>query len=404
MLKGIAREKQALIYLSPVPLASYAQRPHHFVEWFHKRFDADVLWLESSPIRLPRMGDIEYVRAWCLKKFSRPRHPGPALSVPWVKEQWLSVKRLSGIPVEPLRIGRYINRLIRSSEMEGVASWAKSYRNCWIVIARPCDAALDLIDRLPDLPCALDVMDLVPAFYSGLSRAWVEAVEKQLAERAELVWVSSAQLQQRFHRFSAKLRLVRNGISPTLVSHLAREPQVHRRFIDTGQCESPLVFGYIGAIADWMDWRLLERCVQVVRENFRKEILIELYGPIQGSLPANLSANIMLKGPVAQHEIGSFLKRFDLGLIPFKQTELTDAVDPIKYYEYRAAGLPVLSASLAEMLSFANDPGLLFFDQLFDTPNLIKALLAQRGVMIQGYAASVSWESRFDRSMFMPLK
>ena len=107
---------------------------------------------------------------------------------------------------------------------------------------------------------------------------------------------------------------------------------------------------------------------------------------------------------MAQHEIGSFLKRFDLGLIPFKQTELTDAVDPIKYYEYRAAGLPVLSASLAEMLSFANDPGLLFFDQLFDTPNLIKALLAQRGVMIQGYAASVSWESRFDRSMFMPLK
>lgn len=401
MTKRLTSGKAALIYLSPIPISSYAQRPHHFVEWFHKAFDADVLWLESSPIRFPQLADIGRLRAWFLRPFLRQLRSSALLSVPWRDAPWLEAKRLSGIPAEPSTLGRLINRRIRSAEMAHISNWAKQYEKCWLVIGRPCDAALDLVDRLPDCPFVLDVMDLVPAFYSGRSRVWVESAERQLVAKAKLVMVSSQVLHQRLNQFGAKLRLVRNGISQTLLEYLHVNPMPSRRVIKEKSTPKPLILGYIGAIAPWMDWGLLKRCLSVLTESLDLQIRVQLYGPIQAEVPVDLPSNISMMGPLAHDEIGRIYREFDLGLIPFKRTELTDAVDPIKYYEYRAAGLPVLSTRLAEMNHFASDPGLLFFDQLFTKPSLIQVLLDQRGEVRAGYADEVSWESRFHESIFM---
>ena len=37
-----------LVYFSPVPWASYAQRPHKFVEWFHARRVLKVRWVDPT--------------------------------------------------------------------------------------------------------------------------------------------------------------------------------------------------------------------------------------------------------------------------------------------------------------------------------------------------------------------
>jgi hypothetical protein len=52
-----------LIYLSPVPWASFRQRPHEFAEWFHRRLRARVLWVEPYPVRLPRWSDLSRLTA-----------------------------------------------------------------------------------------------------------------------------------------------------------------------------------------------------------------------------------------------------------------------------------------------------------------------------------------------------
>ncbi len=52
------------------------------------------------------------------------------------------------------------------------------------------------------------------------------------------------------------------------------------------------------------------------------------------------------------------MAEFDVGLIPFKQNALTAAVDPIKYYEYRALALPVISTDFGEMHERGDLPGL----------------------------------------------
>jgi hypothetical protein len=51
------------------------------------------------------------------------------------------------------------------------------------------------------------------------------------------------------------------------------------------------------------------------------------------------------------------VRRFAVGLIPFVRSRLTDCVDPIKYYEYRALGVPVLSTRFGEMANRSEADG-----------------------------------------------
>jgi glycosyltransferase involved in cell wall biosynthesis len=45
----------------------------------------------------------------------------------------------------------------------------------------------------------------------------------------------------------------------------------------------------------------------------------------------------------------AYLQRCSAGMIPFHLNELTGAVNPIKYYEYLACGLPVIAPPMREM-------------------------------------------------------
>jgi hypothetical protein len=47
-----------------------------------------------------------------------------------------------------------------------------------------------------------------------------------------------------------------------------------------------------------------------------------------------------------------FLKHFDICLIPFVKNAVTDAVSPVKLFEYFSAGKPVVTTDLAECAKY----------------------------------------------------
>ena len=53
-----------------------------------------------------------------------------------------------------------------------------------------------------------------------------------------------------------------------------------------------------------------------------------------------------------------------MGLIPFKKNLLTRCVDPIKFYEYYATGLPVLTTDFGEMSLRKKMLGVYFLDDI----------------------------------------
>jgi glycosyltransferase involved in cell wall biosynthesis len=62
--------------------------------------------------------------------------------------------------------------------------------------------------------------------------------------------------------------------------------------------------------------------------------------------------NVRLLGHKAYSELPAYLNCFNVAVIPFKNNELTRGVNPVKLYEYLAAGKPVVSSDLPEVRSF----------------------------------------------------
>lgn len=78
-----------------------------------------------------------------------------------------------------------------------------------------------------------------------------------------------------------------------------------------------------------------------------------------------------MTGMVEHQHIPSLMKTFDVGLLPFRKYPFTDAASPIKYFEYSAAGLKVVSSPLEEVrrIEFGNT---VFFDDIKDIRNAVE--------------------------------
>ncbi len=119
--------------------------------------------------------------------------------------------------------------------------------------------------------------------------------------------------------------------------------------IDPGMVSLPeprLVF--IGAItATKLDLELLSELARI-----RPEWTLALVGPVGLGDPStdigDLTAlpNVHVLGPRRHTELPAVLRGAAVGLIPYRRSQLTASIFPMKVYEYLAAGLPVVSTPL----------------------------------------------------------
>ncbi|MBV1735326.1 MAG: glycosyltransferase [Candidatus Desulforudis sp.] len=101
------------------------------------------------------------------------------------------------------------------------------------------------------------------------------------------------------------------------------------------------IVGYIGAIRDWIDWRL-------VAFSATKYPNMSFVFVGSGRAPSKMPPNVHFLGRVDYGCIPSVLRKFDIGIIPFKVDSCTLSVDPVKLYEYCAVGIPVVSTYLPD--------------------------------------------------------
>lgn len=119
------------------------------------------------------------------------------------------------------------------------------------------------------------------------------------------------------------------------------------------------ILGYHGEIAGWFDAHSLWHVARA-----RPSWQFVLIGPTQGYGWFRLKSlsNVHLLGPVPYSVLPCFAQDYSVGLIPFLRTPLTNVVLPIKFFEYLAAGKPVVSSALpplqqyAPLVRFADSP------------------------------------------------
>lgn len=363
----------ALVYVSPLPWSSFAQRPHKFVEWFHARHGGPVLWIDPYPTRLPGLDDVRRLLA--------KLRGGPAPTARALPE-WLTVMPAPALPIEPLPGSGLVNGLLWRKLHQAVARFGADGR-CLLAIGKPSKLALQLMRRHPQLPSLFDIMDDFSAFYTGLSSLAMAAREQDVARQVQQVLVSSTFLAQRFAACGERLDLALNACAIETLPPVEQLP------------ERPItpVFGYVGTIAQWFDWDLV-----IALALAHPAIPVRLIGPVFGAIPAKLPANIELLPACQHHEAIARMQTFSVGLIPFKLTTLTQSVDPIKYYEYRALGLPVLSSRFGEMAVRGELPGVFLVDDGMDSVQQLSRALAHRDHVdaIQAFRRQHSWDAHFD--------
>ena len=360
-----------LVYLSPVPWNSFAQRPHKFVRWFHERTGEPVLWIEPYPTRFPKLQDVKRLQSSQEKKVLIDTPP------------WLRVLKAGGLPIEPLPGSAWVNSSLWKPVFEAYNAFAKGRKTC-LAVGKPSLLALSLLQRKKHSRSLYDAMDDFPAFYEGISRFAFARREKLIAQEVDLMWASSSALRSHWGRYHSHVRLVLNGLDQTVMPELPAD----KPYASTGR-----VFGYVGTIASWFDW---EWVVALAESHPQDEV--HLIGPVFESATMPLPDNIKLL-PERNHAAAlSAMLDFDVALIPFKKNKLTQSVDPIKYYEYRALTLPILSTDFGEMSFRGDEPGVFISRALDDVPRLAKAALQspRNAALARQFADENTWEQRFD--------
>jgi hypothetical protein len=365
-----------LVYFSPVPWDSFAQRPHKFVEWFHAKRGGEILWVDPYPTRLPKLADFRRVRAMGGR--------GIKLAAKRSTPEWLNVLRPRSLSIEPLPGAGALNRLLWNDALQAIDRFVEE-RECLLGIGKPSELALQVLARHPTVPSLYDAMDDFREFYRGLSRTAMGRREQEVAAQVTRISVSSTASADRFAAYHSKLTIALNACA------IETLPPPNATTKSTGRP----VLGYVGTIGDWFDWPLVFDLAEA-----NPTMCIRLIGPIYALPPAPVPRNIELL-PTCDHATAMrFMQEFSVGLIPFKRTDLTASVDPIKYYEYRALGLSVISTRFGEMALRDGQTGVFLMDRHSHLASLVRTALAYKcGIdEIREFRIANSWEARFDAS------
>lgn len=103
------------------------------------------------------------------------------------------------------------------------------------------------------------------------------------------------------------------------------------------------IIGYIGVVATWVDLELIDRLAAEF-----PNCNVVVVGPLYNVSNVPQRSNIHWLGFKPYEELASYAQRFNVGLIPFIQSNMTESVNPIKMWEYMAAGVPVVTTAIPE--------------------------------------------------------
>lgn len=130
----------------------------------------------------------------------------------------------------------------------------------------------------------------------------------------------------------------------------------------------------------------------------RPDLQIVLVGPAPDASfiePLKGLPNVHIRGRVGRGEVVSVLRNCELTLLAHRRTPLTEAMSPLKVYEYLAAGKPVLATDLAPVRGFGDRVHLT--ETVSDFIDLIDTAVAQGTLAEEERLAFVrdnAWSSR----------
>jgi glycosyltransferase involved in cell wall biosynthesis len=245
-----------------------------------------------------------------------------------------------------------------------------------------------MLDVLAPATSVYRMTDYNAGFASSTSQ--LSKLEAELAKQVDIIAVTASELEP----------VARGLASGKTFVHMPHGVDFGH-FADPGPAPPELrelprpIAIYVGSLREWFDFDLVsELATQLPQVSF---VLVGPDRPARGKLADR--ANLHLLGERPYRDVPGYLAAADVGIIPFdrrRYARLVDHINPLKLYEYMAAGLPVVATECAVLRRLAS-PALLCAEPAQFANRLLEAL-GSAGVLAaagQRFALEHSWEESY---------
>jgi glycosyltransferase involved in cell wall biosynthesis len=291
-----------------------------------------ILWINTVGMRLPKLNfydlrrSVEKIGSWFGRSTSREELPAH-----------LTVISPVTIPFNNLSIIRRFNRMsvVRAVKREMIRLSLKQP-----ILLTTLPTASDYLGAFGE---AVDVYYCVDEYskWPGAAKEVLEHMESDLVRKVDLIVTTSEELQRANRSESCPTYLLTHGVD---IEHFnkAKEFTPHPLF---NTVNKPVI-GYFGLIDGHVDLGLLE---YLMKEKPGWSFIF--IGPVKVDIDVlKERKNAHFFPPVPYLDLPRYLAGFDVCILPYKVNELTRYSNPLKLKECLAAGKPVVSTALPEVM------------------------------------------------------
>jgi UDP-galactopyranose mutase len=253
--------------------------------------------------------------------------------------------------------------------------------------------ALAFTDHLAPRAIVYDCMDELSAFKDA--PAVLRDREAELLSRASLVLTGGQSLYEAKRHQHPNIHPFPSSVD---AAHFARARTIAVDPADQAGIPRPRI-GFFGVIDERMDLDLVDG-VAAARPDWHLVFL----GPVVKIDPASLPrrANLHYLGSKSYAELPEYIAGWDVAMLPFARNDATRFISPTKTPEYMAAGKPVVSTSIRDVVRPYGECGLV---RIADDPSSFVAACdaamaedaAARTARADAFLRQTSWDGTWTR-------
>jgi len=253
--------------------------------------------------------------------------------------------------------------------------------------------ALAFSDHLDPVATVYDCMDELSAFKGAPSV--IKDREAELLRRADLVLTGGQSLYEAKRHQHPNIHPFPSSVD---AAHFAQARRIATDPLDQADIPHPRL-GFFGVIDERMDLALLDGIAAA-----RPDWHLVLLGPVAKIDPVSLPqrTNIHYLGSKQYDELPHYVAGWDVALLPFARNEATRFISPTKTPEYMAAGKPVVSTSIRDVVRPYGQQGLVRIAD--DVPSFVRASVAamaedatKRITLADAFLRQTSWDGTWSR-------
>ena len=257
--------------------------------------------------------------------------------------------------------------------------------------------ALRFSDHLSPDAVVYDCMDELSAFKNADPA--LPRLERELMRRADLVFTGGQSLYNAKKHQHPNIHPLPSSVD---VDHFAAARRCTDQPADQAGIRHPRL-GFFGVLDERLDIPLLAGIADA-----RPDWQFVMIGPVVKIDPSELPrrANIHYLGPKSYSELPRYIAGWDVALLLFARNEATRFISPTKTPEYLAAGKPVVSTSITDVVSPYGELGLVrIADSIADFVAACDGALREspgpRRTKADAFLRNMSWDATWGRTALL---